>query len=107
MSPVVELNLVKANSYESGSPEGWEFKVNGKEFAEGTEVRLFKNKLLIQVIELPSEKLIDEMDVFDFIEDGDLVTWAYYGASSPQPESLNILIQHKDGHSREIKVNID
>jgi len=106
-SEVVEVNLVNANADLAGGKIAWQFKVNGEYLPAGKSVRVFKKDLRIQVIEVKSQKKVDELNVGSLIKKGDLVTYAYYGPGSSEGENLYIHILHKDGTSREVKVNIN
>jgi hypothetical protein len=106
-SEVVEVNLVNANADLAGGKVAWQFEVDDRSVSAGKSVRVFNENFNIQVIEFESKKKVDELNVGSLIEKGDLVTYAYYGSASPQGESLYIYIKHKDGDTREVKVNID
>lgn len=76
-------------------------------FKRKGSVRVFKKNLRIQVIEFQSQKKVDELNVGSLIKKGDLVIYAYCGSGSSEGKNLYIHILHKDGTSREVKVNIN
>lgn len=102
----VNVNLVNANSDLAGGKQAWEFMVNDEKIPSGNSIKVW-GKFKIKVIEFASQKVVDELDIASLIERGDLIAYAYYGPASSQGESLYIHIQHKDGTTREVKVNIN
>lgn len=106
-SEVVEVNLINANADLAGGKTAWEFEINNRKIPVGKSVRVFSENFNIQVIEFQSQMEVDELDIGSLIEKGDIVTYSYYGPTSPQGESLFIFIRHKDDSIREVKVNIN
>lgn len=105
-SPVVTINLVNANGDLSGGPQAFEFKVREKEMASFTSVRVISSRLNVEVIEFPSGKLVDKIDIAGLLRNGDLVTSEFFAKTSSQEEALNIYIKHLDGKVNRVSVNI-
>jgi hypothetical protein len=105
-SPVVTIDLVNANGDLSGGPQAFEFKVEEKEMASFTSVRVIGSSLNVEVIKFPSGKLVDKIDIVSLLRNGDLVTSEFFAKTSSQEETLNICIKHLDGKVNKVSVNI-
>ncbi len=101
----VEVNLV--NVIGDQLPY-YEFKVDGREIQSGQKVKVFRD-FVIEVFKVETDKktLIDKVNIGSLLNEGDKVSAAYYGEASMRGEAVCIYIEHADGSSREVSIDIN
>ena len=102
---VVKVNLVNAVS-EDGK-HAWEFLIQDKEIPAGNTVTVIYGNFPISVKEFYSRKIVGTVNIGSLIRNDDFIIYRYFSAKDGEPEKIFIEIQHKDGTTTLISVNIN